>query len=65
MINTRYKRLQDLEEELRIIRSLYDRFWPEMSEQQQDYLANNEHQIVKEIRLLEYQLAGYTPKPNF
>ncbi|TFB21433.1 hypothetical protein E3U55_08975 [Filobacillus milosensis] len=65
MINTRYKRLQDLEEELRIIRSLYDRFWPEMSEQQQDYLANNEHQIVKVIRLLEYQLAGYTPKSNF
>ncbi|WNS75688.1 hypothetical protein RRV45_01160 [Bacillus sp. DTU_2020_1000418_1_SI_GHA_SEK_038] len=53
MNNSRYKRLQDLEEELRIIRSLYDRFWTEMSQQQQDYLGNIEHKIVKEIRILE------------
>ncbi|GLB61801.1 MULTISPECIES: hypothetical protein [Bacillaceae] len=65
MINTKYMRLQDLEEELDIIRSLYERFWPEMSEQQQDFLANIEHQIVKEIRILEHQVTGYTPKPNF
>lgn len=56
MNNSRHKRLQDLEEELRIIRSLYDGFWAEMSKQQQDYLANIEHKIVKEIRILEKAL---------
>jgi len=54
MNNLRHKRLQDLEDELRIIRSLYDGFWAEMSKQQQDYLANIEHEIVKEIRILEH-----------
>ncbi|WP_155986781.1 MULTISPECIES: hypothetical protein [unclassified Bacillus (in: firmicutes)] len=53
MINSRHKRLRDLEEKLSIIRSLFDRFWPEMSEKQQNYLANIEHKIVKEIRILE------------
>lgn len=53
MINSRHKRLQDLEEELSIIRSLFDRFWYEMSEQQQNYLANIEHKTFKEIRILE------------
>lgn len=55
MNNSTYKRLRDLEEELRIIRSLYDRFWPNMSKQQQNYLGNIEHKIVKEIRILEHQ----------
>jgi hypothetical protein len=49
----RHVRLQNLEEELCIIRSLFERFWDEMSTQQQDYLANIEHQLVKEIRILE------------
>ncbi|WP_193224555.1 hypothetical protein [Bacillus sp. B1-b2] len=56
MINTRHQRLQELEEEKVIIRSFYERFWPEMSQQQQDYLANIEHKVVKEIRMLERQL---------
>lgn len=56
MIDTRHQRLQELEAEKGIIRSFYERFWHEMSQQQQDYLANIEHNVVKEIRMLERQL---------
>ncbi|MFV2050848.1 hypothetical protein ACEWK1_26225 [Metabacillus sp. YM-086] len=58
MIDTRHQRLQELKEEKVIIRSFYEKFWHEMSQQQQDYLANIEHQVVKEIRMLERQLKG-------
>lgn len=53
MHNLRQIKLQNLEEELDIIRSLFERFWDEMSKQQQDYLGNIEQQLVKEIRILE------------
>lgn len=53
MINTRQQRLEDLLEELSIIRSFYERFWSDMSEQQLDYLSDIEYRVVKEIRVLE------------
>lgn len=55
MVNTRYKKLQDLKEELDTLRSIFDSFWVEMSPEQRDYLANIEQQIIDEIRLLERQ----------